>query len=120
MARCDQGYLCQICGEEVDGLAESDLYLRYILGEVDPERLHMEPERHIRCNPSLAQFIVSDDFEVVRLDGPFGKGNLDRSFVTIEEQRVTAAYHRLRQIQGSGDVRSILEYVPESLAQRWR
>ena len=40
MARCERGYLCEVCGGEVEELTESDLYLRYVLGEVDPELLH--------------------------------------------------------------------------------
>ena len=34
MARCDQGYLCEVCGRDVEAITESDLYLRYVLGEV--------------------------------------------------------------------------------------
>ena len=29
MARCDQGYLCDVCGDEVENIRESDLYLRF-------------------------------------------------------------------------------------------
>ena len=43
MALCEQGYLCEVCGEEVETIDESDLYLRYVLGEVDPETLHVSP-----------------------------------------------------------------------------
>ena len=35
MARCDQGYLCEVCGEEVEDISNSDLYLRFIIGEID-------------------------------------------------------------------------------------
>ena len=28
MARCDQGYLCDVCGQDVEAITESDLYLR--------------------------------------------------------------------------------------------
>ncbi|HMP08019.1 MAG TPA: hypothetical protein PJ982_16845, partial [Lacipirellulaceae bacterium] len=73
MAKCDEGYLCDVCGEDVATLAESDLYLRYVVGMLDPEVLHTTPERHIRCNPALAQYIVADDFEPVMVDGPFDK-----------------------------------------------
>lgn len=98
MARCEQGYLCEVCGEEVEGLAASDLYLRYTLGEVDPERLHKLPERHIRCNPILAQFIVADDFPPVVVDGGFSKSRLDPDFVSIEEARVTSGFLRLLEL----------------------
>ena len=55
MAACDQGYLCDVCGDDVAAITESDLYLRYVLGEVPPLALPRERERHIRCNPALAQ-----------------------------------------------------------------
>ncbi len=78
MARCDRGYLCVVCGEEVEELVDSDLYLRYALGEVDPELLHNLPERHIRCNPTLAQFIVADGFPPVEVDGASGHVRVER------------------------------------------
>ena len=65
MAKCDEGYLCDVCGQDVAELTDSDLYLRYIVGLLDPEVLHTTAERHIRCNPTLAQYIVADDFEPV-------------------------------------------------------
>ena len=73
MAKCDQGYLCIVCGEEVDGITESGLYLRYVIGLVEPELLHQYPERHIRCDPTLAQFIVADDFALLVVEGDFDK-----------------------------------------------
>lgn len=108
MARCDQGYLCSVCGSEVEGLLESDLYLRYILGEVSADVLHSLPERHIRCNPSLAQFIVHEAFDPVAMDGPFSKSDLDPPYVAQEEARVSAAYRRLCEVAGSRG--SILDY----------
>ncbi|WP_165071583.1 hypothetical protein [Paludisphaera rhizosphaerae] len=108
MARCDQGYLCTVCGREVEGLLDSDLYLRYVLGEVEADVLHSSPERHIRCNPSQAQFIVDDGFDPVVLDGPFAKAGLDPAYVAEEEARVSAGYRRLRELSGQGD--SILNY----------
>ncbi len=51
MARCERGYLCEVCGAEVEEIIDSDLYLAYVLGEVPSEELHLRHERHIRCNP---------------------------------------------------------------------
>ena len=48
MAKCDEGYLCDVCGEDVAAIVDSDLYLRYILGEVGPLELPKLRERHIR------------------------------------------------------------------------
>jgi len=58
MALCEQGYLCDVCGEEVEEITDSDLYLRYVLGEVPPEKLHVLRERHIRCYPTAAKLLV--------------------------------------------------------------
>ena len=99
MAVCEQGYLCDVCAGDVAELTESDLYLRYVLGEVDPERLHVLPERHIRCNPTLAQFIVADGFEPVPVEGAFAKSELDPAFVEREEIRVTRGSLRLQELQ---------------------
>ena len=81
MAKCDEGYLCDVCGQDVAELTDSDLYLRYIVGMLDPEVLHTTAERHIRCNPTLAQYIVADDFEPVVVEGPFDKRQLDPAYV---------------------------------------
>ncbi len=120
MARCDQGYLCDVCGEEVEDVAESGLYLRYVLGEVDPETLHVRPERHIRCDPVLAQFVVAEGFEPVVVDGPFGKGFLDPNFVEEEEARVTAGYLRLAEILALEEPIAITEYPLPGVMERWR
>ena len=77
MAKCEEGYLCDVCGQDVAEITESDLYLRYVIGLLDPEVLHTTRERHIRCNPTLAQFIVDDDFPAVTAEGAFDKRQLD-------------------------------------------
>jgi hypothetical protein len=108
MARCEQGYLCEVCGREVEEITESDLYLRYVLGEVPPEQLHILPERHIRCNPALAQYIVDPAFEPMCCEGAFAKELMDRDFVATEEARVTRGWRRLQELPRLGI--SILDY----------
>ncbi len=98
MAKCDEGYLCDVCGKDVAILAESDLYLRYIVGMLDPEVLHTTPERHIRCNPELAQYIVADDFPPIFREGPFDKRNLDADFVRQQEELLTRGWRRLNEV----------------------
>ena len=98
MALCEEGYLCDVCGAEVESIEDSDLYLRYVLGEVAPETLHSQRERHLRCNPTLAQFIVADGFEPVPVEGYFDKRQLDPDFVVTEEARITRGYLRLLEI----------------------
>lgn len=121
MAKCDEGYLCSVCGGDVESITDSDLYLRYVIGLLDPELLHAQPERHIRCNPTLAQFIVADDFEPMTIDDEFGKTNLDPEYVQERESLVTRGWHRLKEIKQLGEV-SILEIplpeVIEELQQR--
>jgi hypothetical protein len=108
MARCDEGYPCEVCGRDVDAIVDSDLYLRYILGEVKLEFLHTMPERHVRCNPTLAQYIVDDSFAPVFVDTLFDKRQLDAAFVRGEESRVTRGWRRLQAIPTLG--LSIAEY----------
>ena len=98
MARCDQGYMCEVCGEEVEDITDSDLYLRFVVGTIDPETLHTTRERHIRCNPVLAQFIVDADFEPVAVEGEFDKRLLDAAHVRERESLISRGYRRLREI----------------------
>src|SRR6476620_10977313 len=118
MAVCEQGYLCDVCGLEVETIGESDLYLRYVLGEVDPETLHVTRERHLVCNPALAQFIVDDRFEPVVADGYFAKSELDPEFVAAEEARVTRGYRRLLELPTLGV--PITEYPLPEVRARWQ
>ena len=118
MARCEKGYLCEVCGAEVEAITESDLYLRYVLGEVPPEQLHLLRERHIRCNPALAQYIADPAFPPVICDGVFGKQSLDPAFVAEEEQRVTRGWRRLQELPGLGV--PIIEYPLPEVRKRWQ
>ncbi len=83
-------------------MVESDLYLRYVLGWVDPEVLHTTPDRHLRCNPGLAQFIVDDDFPPIEVAGEFDKRQLDPLFRAEREALVTRAWRRLREVRELG------------------
>jgi hypothetical protein len=98
MAKCEEGYLCSACGGDVEEITDSDLYLRYVIGLLDPETLHTTRERHIRCNPVLAQFIVDDDFEAVAVEGDFDKRRLDPAYVREREILVTRGFRRLREV----------------------
>jgi hypothetical protein len=102
MARCDQGYLCEVCGKEVENITDSDLYLRYIIGEVDGRALLAAPERHLRCNPTQAQFIVAEEFAPVQVDGPFDKRQLDADDVRAREELITRGWRRLQEVAGLG------------------
>lgn len=110
MAKCDEGYLCEVCGAEVSSIVDSDLYLRYVLGQLDAEKLHLSPERHLRCNPVLAQYIVDERFAPIFLDDAFDKRVLDARFVAEQSERVTRAYRRLWEIATGDQPISLLEY----------
>jgi hypothetical protein len=117
MARCEQGYLCDMCGLEVEQITDSDLYLRYVLGEVAPDQLLRTPERHIRCNPVTAQFIADPRFSPVRCGGPFDRDNLDAAFVAEQEERVTRAWQRLQELPTLG--LTIAEYPLPEVRAAW-
>jgi hypothetical protein len=98
MAKCEEGYLCDVCGGDVEQITDSDLYLRYVVGLADPEVLHTARERHIRCNPVLAQFIVDADFAPVTCEGAFDKRLLDAAYVRERETLITRGYRRLKEV----------------------
>lgn len=108
MARCDAGYFCHICGRHVDAVTESDLYLRYVLGEVAFEELFMAPDAHISCNPALAQYITDPGYApdpelaAAQLPIELGKDTRPPEETAAREARVTAAWRRLQQVPGSG------------------
>ncbi|MFO0809291.1 MAG: hypothetical protein U0746_11745 [Gemmataceae bacterium] len=102
MARCDEGYLCDVCGEDVGEITVSDLYLRYVLGEIPLYELQRSPERHLHCNPALAQYIVDAAFVPVVCTGPFAKELFDAAYVASEEARVTAGWRRLQELPSLG------------------
>jgi hypothetical protein len=102
-----------VCGGDVENLWESDLYLRYVIGRVDPETLHTTRERHVRCNPTLAQFIVDPDFEPIFAEGSFDKRQLDAAYVREQERLVTRGWRRLKALAHQEGV-SLLDYpLPE-------
>jgi hypothetical protein len=117
MVRCEQGYLCEVCGDEVEEITDSDLYLRFVTGEIDARALLSAPERHIRCNPVQAQFIVDPAFEPVVVEGPFAKANLDAEDVRRREELITRGWRRLQEVRSLGI--AVSEYpLPDVLARQ--
>lgn len=119
MAHCDEGYRCHVCGTDVEDITVSDLYLRYVIGELDPEVLHTTPERHVRCNPALAQFIVDASFPPLFAEGAFDKRTLDATFVQEREAFVTRGWQRLQELVTLSDL-SLLEYPLAEVRARMR
>jgi hypothetical protein len=122
MAKCERGYLCDVCGDEVSEIVDSDLYLSFVIGLVEPRALLAHPERHIRCNPVQAQFIVDERFPPVTVEGAFDKRRLDPDSVRVQEDLVTRGWKRLQEI--AGQALPFIEYplpeVRERLARRSR
>ena len=121
MARCDQGYLCRVCGEEVEHITDSQLYLSYVIGEVDPETLHASPECHLRCAPAFSQFISDNRFEEFEeLDGPFSKSHLDQEFVDARTALVSRGYDRLWVIRAERrKPLTVVEYPLAEFQKKW-
>jgi hypothetical protein len=118
MAACDTGYICDVCGADVEAIVDSDLYLRYVMGEVSPLALPRQRERHIRCNPAVAQYIVDPAFESIACAGMFAKVNLDPVFVRGQEELVTRAWRRLQELPGLG--LTIPEYPLPEVLEKWQ
>jgi hypothetical protein len=100
MARCDQGYLCRVCGLEVEELTDSELYLRYVIHEIDSQTLIHLRDCHLTCNPVLAQFIddprLSFDLSVPE---SLDQRSLDQAFVMERRLRLSEGYRRLWEIR---------------------
>ncbi|MFM7867556.1 MAG: hypothetical protein ACKPHU_25370, partial [Planctomycetaceae bacterium] len=97
MARCEQGYLCDVCGDEVESIRDSDLYLRFVIGELPSRQLLAAPERHLRCNPVNAQFIDDPAFPAVCATGFFDRRELDPQYVQQRTTLITRCWLRLQE-----------------------
>ncbi|WDQ15258.1 hypothetical protein [Rhodopirellula sp. P2] len=120
MAKCDEGYRCEVCGEDVMSIVDSDLYLRYVIGHLDPEKLHVSPERHIRCNPILAQCIRDQRVHPVTLTGPFALSELDSSHAEAMVELVTRGYQRLWEINAEDGDRDVTDYPLPDVRTRYQ
>ena len=120
MAKCDEGYLCEVCGAEVEGLIDSALYLQYVIGWIDPETLHTRRECHLRCHPTLAQFIDDQRFSPpVTTEGEFDRRQLDPQFAGERAALVTRGYVRLWELHTTRQRLTVADYpLPETRA-RW-
>ena len=121
MARCDQGYLCRVCREEVEHITDSQLYLSYVIGEIDPETLHASPECHLKCVPSFSQFIADERFGIPPdVDGPFAKGQLDFEYVALRTALVSRGYARLWAIREERrKPLTVIEYPLPEYSEKW-
>jgi len=93
--------------------------LRYVIGEIDPEVLHTTPERHIRCNPTLAQFIVHAAFEPVTVDGPFDRRQLDAEFTEARCELISRGFARLVELEKRGGESDVTGYPLAEVIAKW-
>lgn len=121
MAKCDEGYLCEVCGADVADIRQSDLYLRFVIGELDPERLHRTPERHIHCNPVLAQFIADERFQMSgSVPDGFAASELDPDYVRQRRLLVTQGWKRLLELYELESEIPIYEYPLAEVRHKWQ
>ena len=114
MAKCDQGYLCDVCGEEVKNIRVSDLYLRFVTGQIDSQQLLGSAERHLLCNPIVAQFIVDENFDAPTAEGAFSKAELDSAYVADQEELLSRGWRRLQELYKISAETPLNEYpLPE-------
>jgi hypothetical protein len=120
MAKCDEGYRCEVCGQDVARLIDSDLYLRFVIGELDPEILHTSPERHIRCNPVLAQFIEHPEFERIVVEGDLSRHALDPEFVSRRVTLLSRGFERLLEVAAIETDRDVTAYPLPEVIEKYR
>ncbi|MCA9125914.1 MAG: hypothetical protein KDB22_02470 [Planctomycetales bacterium] len=121
MAKCDEGYPCQVCSEDVGSIVDSALYLQYVIGWIDPETLHTQRECHVRCMPTLAQFIDDERFvPAVFVEGDFDRRQLDTEFVRERAQLVTEGFQRLLELQAARGEIAVVEYPLPHVRNKWQ
>ena len=81
MAALRRSYLCEVCGQDVAVVTDSDLYLRYVLA-----RCHWNACTASRSGTWAAtrpppSTFVDAAFSLVSVPGDFGKASLDPAFV---------------------------------------
>jgi len=117
VANCDEGYNCDRCGQYVENVRESELYLRYVLGAVPAGELFREPERHIACAPEFAQYIVDPGFPPVVCEDPaLDKRGLPADVREANERLFTRAWRRLQEVADSTIAVDEYPLKPEELA----
>ncbi len=121
MAKCDEGYLCEVCGIAVERLDESALYLQFVIGWIDPETLHTRRECHLRCHPALAQYIDDSRFDPpVLVDDEFDRRQLDTEFVKDRAELISQGFARLCELQKRRRDLSVHDYPLEDVRAKWQ
>ncbi len=121
MAKCDEGYLCEVCGQDVELMTDSALYLQFVIGWIDPETLHTRRESHLRCQPTLAQFIDDPRFQPpLVVDEVFDRRQLDPEFAQARAALVTRGYQRLWELQTTEHALTVVDYPLAEARYLWQ
>ena len=117
MAKCDEGYLCDVCGQDVAELTDSDLYLRYIIGLLDPEVLHTTKRAPHPLQPDARPVHRRRRFRAGRRRRPVRQTPARPQRSSANRKRlITRGWHRLKEVASLGI--PIIEYpLPEVLAK---
>ena len=103
MAQCDTGYFCQVCGEYVENIFTSELYLRFVMGRVPFKELFSSPDAHIWCNANLDQYITDPEYRPPTRRKPrTDKSSLEPAVVAQREDLTSRAWSRLQEVAGLG------------------
>ena len=90
---------------------------------MDPEQLHVSPERHIECNPVLAQFILDDEFssswEADQVPEGFKIDELDKQYAAERSELVTRGWRRLIELSKSTEELAIQEFPLPDRRSKW-
>ena len=92
--KCEEGYLCDVCGGDVEEITDSDLYLRYVIGLTRQGLLHNLAMLTAGRPPDHADGGVAEWVEVVEPQlGPpevFGEGQARplEFAITVSDQPV--------------------------------
>ncbi len=118
MKACEAGYFCRVCGEYVEDITESELYLRFVMGELAPELLRSGEEAHISCSTALAQYIADPAFpQVMEFQPDLDRRRKDPARVAARQDLVTRAWRRLQTLPGSG--LKLAEYPLDDVRPNW-
>lgn len=105
----------------MEHITDSQLYLSYVIGEIDPETLHASPECHLTCAPAFSQFIADERYGIPpELDGPFAKSQLDFEYVALRTALVSRGYARLWAIREERrKPLTVIEYPLPEYSEKW-
>ena len=108
MAKCEEGYLCDVCGKDVEQLTDSDLYLRYVIGMLDPETLlsaYAQGAFPMSDRDGIVRWYTADPRGVIPLDERFHVASTLRALVRQRKFDVRINFDFERTMQRCAEAR---------------